>query len=391
MFLPIRDAPNPPGVPVVNYALIAINVAVFLLITVPLGAQPLDPSDPANAEFIRQRVELYGKDVLRYGASAYDVVVHRFGYRPAEGTPLSLLTSMFLHGGFMHLAGNMLFLWIYGDNVEARLGRVRYLIAYLVSGAAATLFFAAFDMSSQIPLVGASGAISGVLGFYFVFFPRNVVHVAVLLFPVFMNVIQIRARFVLGFYLIVDNLLPVLAAQSSNVAYGAHIGGFLAGFGGAYLFGGAGPDYVPVEPGRDGRPPTGSVFDKVRAPSRRLTETERLRGHVRRGQHAEAAQVFFEADDERIEVASADALELGRWLADNGHPQAALVLFRRVIRQEPTGETAAWGHLGAGYVQAQFLGRTTAAYQHFLDAIDCDPGGEAATRARRALDQMGGS
>ncbi|MEC8493480.1 MAG: rhomboid family intramembrane serine protease, partial [Planctomycetota bacterium] len=175
MFLPIRDAPNPPGVAVVNYALIAVNVAVFLLITVPLGLQELDPNDPAAAEFLRQRVELYGRQALQVPASAYDIVVHRYGYRPAEGSALSLLTSMFLHGGFMHLAGNMLFLWIYGDNVEARLGRVRYLIAYLLSGTAATLFFSAFDSSSQIPLVGASGAISGVLGFYFVFFPRNVV------------------------------------------------------------------------------------------------------------------------------------------------------------------------------------------------------------------------
>lgn len=81
MFLPIRDAPNPPGVAVVNYALIAINVAVFLLITVPLGLQELDPNDPAAAEFLRQRVELYGRQALQVPASAYDVVVHRYGYR----------------------------------------------------------------------------------------------------------------------------------------------------------------------------------------------------------------------------------------------------------------------------------------------------------------------
>ena len=83
MFLPIRDAPNPPGVAVVNYALIAVNVAVFLLITVPLGLQELDPNDPAAAEFLRQRVELYGRQALQVPASAYDIVVHRYGYRPA--------------------------------------------------------------------------------------------------------------------------------------------------------------------------------------------------------------------------------------------------------------------------------------------------------------------
>ena len=97
MFLPIRDAPNPPGVAVVNYALIAVNVAVFLLITVPLGLQEIDPNDPAAAEFLRQRVELYGRQALQVPASAYDIVVHRYGYRPAEGSALSLLTSMFLH------------------------------------------------------------------------------------------------------------------------------------------------------------------------------------------------------------------------------------------------------------------------------------------------------
>lgn len=385
MFLPIRDAPNPPGFPAINYALIAINVAVYLFVAVPLGLQPLDMGDPAHAEYLNWIRQEHG--AVGVHSSAYDAFVFEHGYRPAAGSIATLFSSMFLHGGLMHLIGNMLFLWIYGDNVEARLGRPLYLVAYLASGAAATMFFAAFEAGSQTPMVGASGAISGVLGFYFVFFPRNVVHVAVLLFPFFMDVVQIRARFVLGFYLIVDNLLPVLAAHESGVAYGAHIGGFLAGFGAAHLLGGPGPDYVEVEGERRRAAPP----PLVRGGATASTPAERVHALLRGGRHGEAAQVVFSTDEDELDLAPADALELGRWLADSGHPQAALSLFRRVLAQVPRGEAAAWAHLGAGYVQGQFLGRRTAAWQHFHDAIDCDPHGEAAQRARRALEQMGGA
>lgn len=376
MFLPFRDSPNPPGVPVVTYALIAVNVLVYLLIALPLDQQLIE-------EF---------STLARPGArTAYDTIVYDYGYRPRDGSVLTILTSMFLHAGPMHLAGNMLFLWIYGDNVEDRLGRVTFLIAYLLSGAAATLFFSAFDLDSNIPLIGASGAISGVLGFYFVLFPRNVVDVAILLFPIFMNVVQIRARFVLGFYLIVDNLLPVLASQGSSVAYGAHIGGFLAGAAGAFLF------RRPGEPVPVPAPGGGAAFDASAPPRRPRMRVVRddpgteIKRAIGRGDHARAADVFFRSDDDELQLASNDALELGRWLADNENPRAALVLFRRVLARESKGEAAAWAHLGAGYVQVQFLDQPTAGRQHFLDAIDCDPGGDVAVRARRALEQLGAS
>ena len=103
---------------------------------------------------------------------------------------------MFLHAGFFHLAGNMLFLWIYGDNVEARLGRVTYLVGYLVTGLAGNLFHLVLAGASPMPLVGASGAISGVLGFYFVCFPENRVRMLITLFPIFMKVVRIRSRWV---------------------------------------------------------------------------------------------------------------------------------------------------------------------------------------------------
>jgi membrane associated rhomboid family serine protease len=163
--------------------------------------------------------------------SAYDLFVFQHGFRPAEFSVQTLFTSMFLHGGWLHLAGNMLFLWIFGDNVEARLGRIGYLLSYLGTGAAATLFFTLFVLDSQVPLIGASGAISGVLGCYFIWFPRNQVKTFIFLFPFIMTTVLIPARLVLGFYLVVDNLVPFLlaAGASGGVAHGAHIGGFVAG------------------------------------------------------------------------------------------------------------------------------------------------------------------
>ena len=233
MFLPLGDEPNPKGVPAVTYALIAANCAVYLFVTLPLSTVPPDLSNPALAEYVRVIGESLPPQIplsefLRY-VSAYDLVVFNYGFRPADPALLALLTSMFLHSGFMHLAGNMLFLWIYGDNVEHQLGRGRFLLAYLSTGIAATLFHTAFAAGSVLPLVGASGAISGVLGFYFLWFPHNRVRLWVVLFPFIMTVIYVPARLVLGFYLVLDNLLPFLVTQGldgGGVAYGAHIGGF---------------------------------------------------------------------------------------------------------------------------------------------------------------------
>src|SRR5262249_26997435 len=149
-----------------------------------------------------------------------------------------MLTCMFLHAGFLHLFGNMLFLWIYGDNVEHRLGSVRYLCWYLGTGIAATLFHMLGAPGSQLPLVGASGAIPGILGFYFVWFPRTRVRLLWLLPPFVMQVFEVPARIVLGIYLVLDNLLPYLIVSGdAGVAHGAHIGGFLAGLAAAWVMG----------------------------------------------------------------------------------------------------------------------------------------------------------
>lgn len=236
MIFPIGDVPNPSGFrPWVTWLLIATNVAVFLMFTLPLSGVAPAPGDPdlaAYAELVRRSLPpgLSLGEALA-SVSAYDLFVFRHGYKPALPELSDLFSAMFLHAGLGHLAGNMLFLWIYGDNVEHRLGRLGYLGAYLGTGVASTLAFSAMAGPSLTPLVGASGAISGLLGLYFVLFPRNKVKLFVFLFPFVMNTFFLSARVVLAIYLLVDNLLPLVLGAGGGVAYGAHIGGFLAGLG----------------------------------------------------------------------------------------------------------------------------------------------------------------
>jgi len=236
MILPLGDAPNPRGIAVMTWALLLANIAVYIFVTFPLSFSPADPSDPLLPEYTRvvsrALPEGVAPEEIAAHVSAYDLFVFRYGFRPAKPHLANLFYSLFLHAGFAHLFGNMLFLWIYGDNVESRLGPLWYVLAYLGTGVAATLFHTIFDIDSGLPVVGASGAISGVLGLYFWWFPQNRVRLLVFMFPWFMNTISVSARLVLGMFLIVDNVLPFLLTrgiQSGGVAYGAHIGGFIAG------------------------------------------------------------------------------------------------------------------------------------------------------------------
>ena len=138
---------------------------------------------------------------------------------------LTLLTAMFMHGGWAHLGGNMLYLWIFGDNVEHRFGHLRFLLFYLASGLAATIAQIATDPQGVIPNLGASGAISGVLGAYLVLFPRNQV-MAVFLF----RLVSIPAVFVLGLWILMQFIsMGGQQGATGGVAYAAHIGGFIAG------------------------------------------------------------------------------------------------------------------------------------------------------------------
>ncbi len=401
MFLPLGDEPNPRGTPVVTWTLIGVNVAVFLLVTVPLSRVAPAPDDPALFDYVRalgpQVSSRMALEALLQQVSAYDLVVFAYGFRPADLNLPALVTSMFLHGGFMHLAGNMLFLWIYGDNVEHRLGRWRYLAAYLGTGVLATLSHAVLNLDSALPMVGASGAISGVLGLYFIWFPRNRVRLWIMLFPFFMNVVYAPARLVLGVYLVVDNLLPLLATRAAGgggVAYGAHIGGFVGGLAYAWLSerrepiekrepGGQGepgeqrepgarpPEYAPEAPVVDGDP------SSIRG----------IRQLIAAGEHAAAAPAYFRLGPARTVrlLMPRDSLEFGRWLANHDHPDAALVVYQRHLRDYPLGPYLAEAHLGAGLVQLYARNQPTAACQHLMAVLDTDPHPDTEAYARRAL------
>jgi membrane associated rhomboid family serine protease len=376
MFLPIADAPNPKGVPFATWTLIALNVAAFLLINVPLGSQRANVNDPEfreYMEFLSQRVgsrtEL--NQVARQ-TSAYDLFVFKHGYRPAKGSLTDLLFAMFLHGGLMHLFGNMLFLWIYGDNVERRLGVAPFVFWYLLTGVAATLFHAAVFSTSDVPLVGASGAISGVLGFYFVWFPRNVVRVLAFIPPFLMQVFQIPARFVLGVYLFIDNVMPFLFAGEGGVAHGAHIGGFLAGGAAAWVM--------------DRRKVVAKPRD-IGAPKVRPIGAQMIRQALAQGEYGEAASEYFAlpAASARGALSPEEAVSLASWLRGRGHSDAALVLLRRVVRDTPRGKGLAEAYALAGFILLDDKREATAAYQYLLTALELGPGPETAAEIRREL------
>lgn len=384
MFIPLGDEPNPRGVPWVTYALIAVNSAVFILIALPLSVTQANPSDPALTEYVSMLIELNHQlsiEQLLQQVSAYDLLVFNYGFRPADPSLLTLMSSMFLHSGFMHLAGNMLFLWIYGDNVEHRLGPGRYLVAYLVTGAAATSFHTAFAMDSPLPLVGASGAISGVLGFYFIWFPHNRVRLLIAFFPFFMNVVRVPARLVLGMYLIVNNLVPFLITQGiengGGVAYGAHIGGFLGGLGWSWW---AGRREVI------GRPQTYQPMDSTMETS----PGETVAQLITEGRFRKAAPAYFQLPTEQTRglFTPVNSIAFGDWLSTNGHAEAALVIYQRHLRDHPMGPLAAEAHLGAGLIQLNKLKQPTAAYQHFVEIFDLNPNPEIASLARQALSEI---
>ena len=145
----------------------------------------------------------------------------------------SVIMGIFLHGGWMHLLGNLWFLYIFGDNVEDRLGTSRYVLFYVLCGVAASFTQVAADTASQIPIIGASGAIAGVLGAYLVLFPKARVVTVIPIF-IFLHVVRLPAFVFLVIWLVYQNILPVSQAAADGVAYWAHIGGFVAGAG--YLF-----------------------------------------------------------------------------------------------------------------------------------------------------------
>jgi membrane associated rhomboid family serine protease len=175
-----------------------------------------------------------------------DEFVQAFGVVPASFSWMAVLTSMFLHGGWLHFLGNMLYLWIFGDNVEDRLGHLRYLVFYLFCGAIAALGQTITNPYSAVPMVGASGAIAGVMGAYFVLYPHSRVLTAVFIF-FYLDLVEIPAIFFLGIWFFMQLFSGVGSigadAASGGVAFWAHVGGFVAGAGLGALVrtGGQGP------------------------------------------------------------------------------------------------------------------------------------------------------
>ncbi|MFK7886819.1 MAG: rhomboid family intramembrane serine protease [Gammaproteobacteria bacterium] len=218
---PYRDENPQIRVPVVTYTLLALNVAAWVFLQgygsgatliqsiCQFGLIPADLLGPLDVSNLPEKMTCRID-----GQSDWSTVV----------------TSMFMHGGWMHLIGNMWFLWIFGDNVEDAMGRVRFAVFYLLCGLAAAAVQVMADSGSVVPMVGASGAIGGVMGAYIVLYPRVHVHMF-LIFGFFFTTVAVPAVAMLGYWLLVQLLGGVssLGATGGGVAFWAHVGGFAAG------------------------------------------------------------------------------------------------------------------------------------------------------------------
>jgi membrane associated rhomboid family serine protease len=202
MFIPLKDENPTQRFPVVTVVLITLNVLVFLYqIFSPEGLQ---------------------YSIYRMGAIPYEIThFTTISQLPRISPPLTLLTSLFLHGSFLHLFGNMLYLWIFGNNIEDFLGPFRYILFYLLSGLGASLVHIIFHPSSMIPMIGASGAIAGVLGAYFLLYPG-----ARVITLVFFWILPVPAFFILGLWFVAQ---VMNIGIGGGVAWFAHVGGFLIG------------------------------------------------------------------------------------------------------------------------------------------------------------------
>tara|TARA_B100001250_G_C19789036_1_gene785565 strand:+ start:14 stop:724 length:711 start_codon:yes stop_codon:yes gene_type:complete len=210
--IPLKDDNPTSGKPVISYSIIGICVIVFIL-------ELSSPTYKTGELFFSYGLipsVLVGTDQLPSDIYSIPPVI-------------TIFTSMFMHGGFMHLIGNMLYMWIFADNIEDDLGKGKFLIFYFLSGVGAAMSQVFMDVNSQIPMVGASGAIGGVLGAYLINYPNARVLVLIPL-GFFSQLIKIRALYVLGFWFILQFINSNLSnSTGGGVAYAAHIGGFISG------------------------------------------------------------------------------------------------------------------------------------------------------------------
>ncbi|HKU60738.1 MAG TPA: rhomboid family intramembrane serine protease [Gemmatimonadales bacterium] len=220
---PIRDDNPTLAAPAITVVLIGLNVAAWILVQ-GMGAEPTLTRSVCELGLIPG--ELLGRIPLGYTLPMSREVSCVIG--PSHWyTPLS---SMFLHGGWLHLIGNMWFLWLFGNNVEDSMGHGRYLVFYLLSGLAAAAAQTLVNPSSAVPMVGASGAISGVMGAYIVLYPRVRVHMLIFL-GFFITRAVVPAYVMLGYWFLLQIVggLPSMGDETGGVAFWAHAGGFLAG------------------------------------------------------------------------------------------------------------------------------------------------------------------
>lgn len=206
--IPIKDDNPTKTYPYVTAALIASNIIIFIY-ELSLG--------PYFEPFLN-----------RYGA--IPLFILNMDAPPEYAEPyITIFTSMFLHGGFFHVAGNMLYLWIFGNNIEDSMGHFRFILFYLISGIVAVYTFSIVNPHSTIPMVGASGAVSGVLGAYLILFPRAKV-LTLIPFGFYMQIVKVPAVFVLGFWIVVQLINGMVSrGTGGGVAWFAHVGGFGAG------------------------------------------------------------------------------------------------------------------------------------------------------------------
>lgn len=203
--IPYKDDNPAERFPFITIALIVINVLVFFV-------EILHPSGQK-------------KIIFEYGAIPYEMLSF------SAGAVQSTFSSMFLHGGLFHIGGNMLYLWIFGNNIEDRLGHFKFLLFYMLCGVVAAYSHALTQPGSLIPMIGASGAVSGVLGAYLLLYPRAKVH-TLLFFGFFVQTVQLPAVIVIGFWAVIQIINGIISKSLVNqggVAWFAHIGGFLFG------------------------------------------------------------------------------------------------------------------------------------------------------------------
>ena len=207
--IPIRDTIRSETYPIINYVLIGLNILAFFV-------------EQSLGRNLNEFIFTYGLVPARY--SIPQISAHF----TTDQQVIAFLTFMFLHGGFFHLLGNMWFLYIFGDNVEDRLGHFRYLAFYLLCGLASGISHLFLNWTSQIPTIGASGAIAGVMGAYFILYPRAKVLTLIPIF-FFIQFVEIPAFVFLGFWIFFQFLSAAFSAQTGGIAWWAHIGGFVFG------------------------------------------------------------------------------------------------------------------------------------------------------------------